>query len=167
VFYSALGLFGLLGAWTRCIFVFSFVVLHVSSHLLCFATYFICAQGVSGMGLYAMNLTGQPLTGTTLPGMLGSIAIDGSFHQCENVNIGSIVEPNVFDDLGESFTVEAWIKHPNPSDGRYKPFLARHPGGNKGNEEVSGGYAQEDQTHNKRLTKSQKNVLNANTKQNI
>lgn len=96
------------------------------------------AQYVSGMGLYAMNLTGQPPSRTTLPGMLGSIAIDGSPTHCANVNIGSVVQPNVFDGLGESFTVEAWIMHPNPADGQYKPFLARHPGMNLGNEAVRG-----------------------------
>lgn len=42
--------------------------------------------------------------------------------------------PNVFDGLGESFSVEAWIRHPNPADGSYKPFLTRHPGANLGNE---------------------------------
>ena len=30
--------------------------------------------------------------------------------------------------------MEAWIRHPNPVDGAYKPFLSRHPGLNNGNE---------------------------------
>ncbi len=96
------------------------------------------AQYVSGMGLYAMNLTGQPPSRTTLPGLLGSLAIDGSPTHCANVNVNAVVLPNVFDGLGESFTVEAWIMHPRPADGQYKPFLARHPGMNLGNEEVRG-----------------------------
>jgi hypothetical protein len=84
-----------------------------------------------------LDFVGQPQSPVLPPndqGMLGSVAIDGSPSGCQNVNIGETVFPNVFDTLGESFTVEAWIRHPNPADGAYKPFLTRHPGQNLGNE---------------------------------